>query len=137
MINGLTNTYTEVEGRNIIITYPAGEPYNANDYRFLGYYENNTFVSNKINYKFRVSGNRTLEARFEAKIKYTLTWVNLNNSGQTTTSIHDKKSYTVLNTTEEIGDYLFVAWTKNGVQISTQARRSIIWSYIRKCHNSL
>ena len=90
------------------------------DYRFNGWYENNTRISTSTTLDITAGANdRTIEARYDFYPTYTVTLVNRNNGGQTTTSQVLSGNYWSSSTNEEVGDYLFVRWLKDGTQVST------------------
>lgn len=89
-------------------------------YRFVGWYEGSTKLSTSTTYTFNVgTSNRTIEARYEYYETYTVTLINRNNGGQTTTSQVLSGNYWSSSTNEEVGDYLLVGWNKDGTQVST------------------
>lgn len=89
-------------------------------YRFVGWYEGSTQLSTSTTYTFNVgTSNRTIEARYEYYETYTVTLINRNNGGQTTTSQVLSGNYWSSSTNEEVGDYLLVGWNKDGTQVST------------------
>ena len=89
-------------------------------YRFVGWYEGSTQLSTSTTYTFNVgTSNRVVEARYEYYETYTVTLINRNNGGQTTTSQVLSGNYWSSSTTEEVGDYLLVGWNKDGTQVST------------------
>ena len=90
------------------------------DYRFNGWYENDTRISTSTILDITAGANdRTIEARYDFYPTYTVTLVNRNNGGQTTTSQVLSGNYWSSSTNEEVGDYLFVRWLKDGSQVST------------------
>lgn len=90
------------------------------NYRFVGWYEGSTQLSTSTTYTFNVgTSNRVVEARYEYYETYTVTLINRNNGGQTTTSQVLSGDYWSSSTNEEVGDYLLVGWNKDGTQVST------------------
>ena len=90
------------------------------EYRFNGWYENDTRISTSTTLDITAGANdRTIEARYDFYPTYTVTLVNRNNGGQTTTSQVLSGNYWSSSTNEEVGDYLFVRWLKDGTQVST------------------
>lgn len=90
------------------------------EYRFNGWYENDTRISTSTTLDITAGANdRTIEARYDFYPTYTVTLVNRNNGGQTTTSQVLSGNYWSSSTNEEVGDYLFVRWLKDGNQAST------------------
>lgn len=90
------------------------------EYRFNGWYENDTRISTSTTLDVTAGANdRTIEARYDFYPTYTVTLVNRNNGGQTTTSQVLSGNYWSSSTNEEVGDYLFVRWLKDGSQVST------------------
>lgn len=89
-------------------------------YKFVGWYEGSTRLSTSTTYTFNVgTSNRVVEARYEYYETYTVTLINRNNGGQTTTSQVLSGNYWSSSTNEEVGDYLLVGWNKDGTQVST------------------
>ena len=89
-------------------------------YRFVGWYEGSTQLSTSTTYTFNVgTSNRVVEARYEYYETYTVTLINRNNGGQTTTSQVLSGNYWSSSTNEEVGDYLLAGWNKDGTQVST------------------
>ena len=90
------------------------------NYRFDGWYEGSTKLSSSTTYDITMgSSNRTIEARYNYYETYTITLINRNNNGQTTTSQVLSGNYWSSSTNEEVGDYLLVGWKKDGAQVST------------------
>lgn len=90
------------------------------NYRFNGWYEGSTKLSSSTTYDITMgSSNRTIEARYDYYETYTITLINRNNNGQTTTSQVLSGNYWSSSTNEEVGDYLLVGWKKDGTQVST------------------
>lgn len=90
------------------------------EYRFNGWYENDTRIGTSTTLDITAGDNdRTIEARYDFYPTYIVTLVNRNNGGQTTTSQVLSGDYWSSSTNEEVGDYLFVRWLKDGTQVST------------------
>ena len=93
----------------------------ANGYTFLRWTENGNQVSTNASYSFSVTGNRTLVAQFQAQ-SYTITATADPTTGGTVSgggTFNYGQSCT-LTATPATG-YDFVNWTKNGLQVSTNA----------------
>jgi hypothetical protein len=113
---GNTNTYRIVQGHSQTVSTNA----TVGNYRFNGWYEGPTKLSSSTTYTIQMnSTDRSIEARYDYYDTYTVTLVNRNNSGQTTTSQVLSGDYWSSTTSEEVGDYLLVGWNKNGTQVST------------------
>lgn len=90
------------------------------EYRFNGWYENDTRISTSTTLDITAGAdNRTIEARYDYYPTYTVTLVNKNNSGATNTFQVLSGNYWSNSTNEDVGDYLFVRWLKDGNQVST------------------
>lgn len=114
--SGGTSTSTIVEGRKQRFTTNS----TAGSYRFNGWYENDTRISTSTTLDITAGNkNRTIEARYDFYQTYTVTLVNRNNGGSTTTSQVLSGNYWSSSTNEEVGDYLFVRWKRDGSQVST------------------
>lgn len=113
---GGTSSYSVVQGRKQRFTTTSS----TGSYRFNGWYENDTRISTSTTLDITVgTENRTIEARYDYYATYTVTLINRNNSGETTTSQVLSGNYWSSSTNEEVGDYLLVGWNKNGTQVST------------------
>ena len=91
-------------------------------YTFTNWTENGNVVSSNANYTFTVTGNRTLVANFTLQ-QYTITA--LVDPSQWAGSVEGGGVYTygqscTLTATPTV-PYIFVNWTKNGIQVSTNA----------------
>ena len=91
-------------------------------YTFTNWTENGNVVSTNANYTFTVTGNRTLVANFTLQ-QYTITA--LVDPSQWAGSVEGGGVYTygqscTLTATPTV-PYIFVNWTKNGIQVSTNA----------------
>lgn len=113
---GRTSVNQLVQGRKQRFTTNS----TVGEYRFNGWYENDTRISTSTTLDITAGANdRTIEARYDFYPTYTVTLVNRNNGGQTTTSQVLSGNYWSSSTNEEVGDYLFVRWLKDGTQVST------------------
>lgn len=114
---GGTNTYTAVQGHNwtkLTTTSATG------NYKFNGWYENDTRISTSTSLTLTAAdADRTIEAKYDYYPTYTVTIVNKNNGGTTTTSQVISGNYFSTSTTEDVEDYLFNYWAKNGSQSTT------------------
>ncbi len=92
----------------------------ATGYIFLRWTENGTQVSTNANYSFTVTGNRTLVAQFQQQT-YTITATADPTNGGTVTGggTYNYGQTCTLTATPVTGSYIFVNWTKNGQQVST------------------
>ncbi len=92
----------------------------ANGYTFLRWTENGNQVSNSANYTFTVTGNRTLVAQFQQQT-YTITATADPTTGGTVTGggTYNYGQNCTLTATPVTGYYIFINWTKNGQQVST------------------
>lgn len=114
--SGGTTTYSIVQGHKQALTTNTF----AGNYKFNGWYEGSTRLSTSTYYEVTMGdSNRTIEARYDYHEMCTVTLVNRNNNGQTTTSQVLSGNYWSSSTNEEVGDYLFVRWLKDGNQVST------------------
>ena len=91
-------------------------------YTFTNWTENGNVVSTNANYTFTVTGNRTLVANFTLQ-QYTITA--LVDPSQWAGGVEGGGVYTygqscTLTATPTV-PYIFVNWTKNGIQVSTNA----------------
>ena len=92
-----------------------------NGYSFTNWTENGNVVSTNASYSFSVTGNRTLVAHFTAQ-SYTITATADPTNGGTVTgggTFNYGQSCTL--TATPATNYTFVNWTKNGIQVSTNA----------------
>ena len=113
---GSTSTYSLVQGRKQKFTTNS----TVGNYKFNGWYENDTRISTSTSLTVTMGeSDRNIEARYDYYPTYTVTLVNRNNGGSTTTSQVISGNYWSSSTNEEVGDYLFVRWLKNGSQVST------------------
>jgi hypothetical protein len=108
-------TYTQGQSCTVTATANAG-------YTFTNWTENGNVVSSNANYTFTVTGNRTLVANF-AQQQFTITA--LVDPSQWAGGVEGGGTYTygqscTLTATPTV-PYIFVNWTKDGVQVSTNA----------------
>ena len=108
-------TYTQGQSCTVTATANAG-------YTFTNWTENGNVVSSNANYTFNVTGNRTLVANF-AQQQFTITA--LVDPSQWAGGVEGGGTYTygqscTLTATPTV-PYIFVNWTKDGVQVSTNA----------------
>ncbi|MFA7471096.1 MAG: T9SS type A sorting domain-containing protein, partial [Weeksellaceae bacterium] len=98
----------------------------AEGYTFINWTENGTPVSTNAEYSFTVTGNRSLVANFSLNA-YTITTSSNPTEGGTTTG---DGTYNYGETAALIAvpnqDYLFVNWTENGNEVSTEANYEFI-----------
>lgn len=114
--DGNTETYSIVRGHTKILSTKL----NVGSYVFDGWYEGSTRLSTSTTYSITMrSSNRTIEARYNYRETYTVTVINKNNGGQTTTSQVLSGSGFSLSSNEEVGNYLFDYWTKDGVKLTS------------------
>ena len=111
-------------------TYQQGQSCTVNatantGYTFTNWTENGNVVSTNANYTFTVTSNRTLVANFTQQ-QYTITalvdpseWAGGVTGGGTYTY-----GQTCTLTATPVNPYIFVNWTKNGVQVSTNTTYS-------------
>lgn len=93
----------------------------ANGYTFLSWTENGNQVSTNTTYTFTVTGNRTLVAQFQQQ-SYTITaTANPTNGGTATGGGTFNYGQSCTLTATPATGYTFVRWTKNGMQVSTNA----------------
>ena len=92
----------------------------ATGYTFVRWTENGSQVSTNANYSFTVTGNRTLVAQFQQQT-YTITATADPTTGGTVTGggTYNYGQTCTLTATPVTGSYIFVNWTKNGQQVST------------------
>lgn len=115
--SGGTNTYTAVQGHSWTKLTTSSS---TGNYKFNGWYENDTRISTSTSLTLTAgTTDRTIEAKYDYYPTYTITIVNKNNGGATTTSKIVSGEYFSTSTNEEVGDYLFNYWTKNGSQSTT------------------
>lgn len=89
--------------------------YTVDDYIFDGWYENGIKIHTSTLFDITVGDkDRTIEVRYNVHPIYTVTLVNRNNGGLTTTSQALSETIWSSTTDEEVGDYLFVEWRKDG-----------------------
>lgn len=113
---GNSNTYRIVQNHKRVLTTESV----VGNYRFEGWYEGDTKLSSSTSYTIQVgTSDTTIRAEYEYYASYTVTYINRNNGGQTTTSQVLSGNYWSTSTNEEVGDHLFVGWNKNGTQVST------------------
>ena len=113
---GSTSNYSLVQGRKQRFTTNSS----VGNYRFNGWYENDTRISTSTTLTITMGeSDRSIEARYDYYPTYTVTLMNKNNGGSTTTSQVLSGNYWSSSTNEEAGDYLFVRWLKDGSQVST------------------
>ena len=90
-------------------------------YTFLRWTENGNQVSTNSNYTFTVTGNRTLVAQFQILSFAISATVTPNNSGTVTGGgSYDYGQTCTLTATANSG-YVFEKWTKDGIQVSSEA----------------
>ena len=109
------------EGQQCTVTATANT-----GYTFLKWTENGIQVSTNASYSFTVTGNRTLVANFSINT-YTIAAVADPIEGGTVTGAGNYEfgaSCTLRATPNE--SYLFVNWTKDGVEVSTDSRYTFI-----------
>ena len=103
-------------GDNCTVTATAN-----NGYTFTNWTEGGNVVSTNASYSFTVNGNRTLVAHFTAQ-SYTITATAEPSNGGTVSgggTFNYGQSCTL--TATPAANYTFVNWTKNGLQVSTNA----------------
>ena len=108
---------TYQQGQSCTVTATANT-----GYAFANWTENGNVVSSQANYTFTVNGNRTLVANFTLQ-QYTITA--LVDPSQWAGGVEGGGVYTygqscTLTATPTV-PYIFVNWTKNGIQVSTNA----------------
>lgn len=115
---GGTNTYNVVQGRNTGDIWTAASQ--GGNYKFNGWYENGDRISTNrwINLTAGES-DREVEAIYDYYPNYTVTVINKNNSGVTTTSTIVSGEWFSTSTNEEQGDYLFTNWSGDKSSSST------------------
>ena len=106
---GGTNTYTAVQGKS----WTVSTSLTANtNYKFDGWYENGTRISTYTTITLTAGANdRTIEAIYVYNPTYTITVINRNNSGGTTTTDVINGDYFSINTAEDVGNNLFTDWS--------------------------
>lgn len=114
--SGETTTYSMVEGKSRTLT-----TYNiTGNYNFQGWYENGILLSSDYEYTITMGAlDRTIEARYYSVPLYTVTLINRNNGGQTTTSTVRQGGYWSTTTNDEVGDYVLSQWLRNGTSVTT------------------
>ena len=115
----VTGNGTYNQGQNCTVTATANS-----GFTFLNWTENGTVVSTNASYTFAVNNNRTLVANFEMlpTPTYTITVSATPANGGTVTGggvYEEGQSCTI--TANHASNYIFVKWTKNGQQVSTNA----------------
>lgn len=117
--NGKTETYNLVEGRKMKFSTATRN----GSYKLDGWYNGNVKLSSKDTVTIEMgTEDITLEVRYIWYESYTVTLLNRNNSGNTTTYSVLKGDYITLTTEEEVGDYLLVGWNRNGSQVTTSTK---------------
>lgn len=113
----MTRTSTVVEGQSW--TLSTNETVDTN-YKFNGWYENGTRISTSPTLTL-TAGNedRVVEARYDYYPTYTVTVINRNNNGTTTTYNRVSGSYFTIDTTEDVGSKLFTGWSGDRSSSST------------------
>ena len=112
----ISGTGSYEEGQTCTLTATANE-----DYAFVKWTENDEEVSNEASYAFTVTGNRNLVAHFRY-IRYEITASANPEEGGTisgTGSYQEGQTCTLTATPSE--GYVFVNWTENGEEVSTEA----------------
>ena len=93
----------------------------ATGYNFVRWTENGQQVSTNASYTFTVTGNRTLVAQFQLQSFSITASADPNNGGTVTGGgTYNYGQSCTLSATPATG-YIFVNWTKNGQQVSTNA----------------
>lgn len=111
-----TSTYTIVQGYSQTISTTSL----VGSYRFDGWYEDGVQIGTSTSISITMGAtDRTIEARYSFVESYTITTINVNNDNQTTTTQVLAGTHWNVATNEEVGDYLFVRWLKDGNQVST------------------
>lgn len=92
-------------------------------YSFVNWTENGTQVSTNPSYTFIVDHDRTLKANFQRKNYIITTTANPTNGGSGTPIGGNSYQYGQTCTVRAVAntDFLFVNWTENGAQVSTEA----------------
>ena len=111
----VTGGGTYQQGQNCTVHATA-----ATGYTFVRWTENGSQVSTNANYSFTVTGNRTLVAQFQQQT-YTITATADPTTGGSVTGggTYNYGQTCTLTATPVTGSYIFVNWTKNGQQVST------------------
>ena len=114
----VTGGGTYNQGQSCTVTASA----NAG-YTFTNWTENGSVVSNQASYTFTVNNNRNLVANFEAQPQdYTITVsANPTNGGTVTGGGTYQQGQSCTVTATPASGYIFVRWTENGTQVSTNA----------------
>ena len=114
----VTGGGTYQQGQSCTVTATAN-----NNYTFTNWTENGNVVSSNANYTFTVNANRALVANFQALPQnYTISVSADPTEGGTVTgggTYQQGQSCTVTAAANE--GYTFINWTKNGIQVSTNA----------------
>ena len=90
-------------------------------YTFTNWTENGNVVSTNANYSFTVTSNRTLVANFTAQTYTITTTANPTNGGTVAGGGTFNYGQSCTLTATPATGYNFVRWTKNGLQVSTNA----------------
>lgn len=96
----------------------------ASGYTFNNWTENGSVVSTNANYTFTVNSNRTLVAHFSAQAPNTYTInvsANPSNGGSVTGGGTYQQGQSCTITATANSGYIFLRWTENGNQVSTNA----------------
>jgi minor extracellular serine protease Vpr len=107
-----SGTYTNSGTANLTATPETG-------YDFINWTDDGTEVSTNTNYSFTVYGNRTLTANFEIQSFDISASVNPANSGTISGTGNFNYGQTANLTATPQSGYVFVDWTENGTQVST------------------
>jgi hypothetical protein len=109
-------TYQQGQSCTVTATANAG-------YTFTNWTENGSVVSTQPNYTFNVTSNRNLVANFQAQPQnYTITVsANPTNGGTVTGGGTYQQGQSCTVTATPATGYIFVRWTENGNQVSTNA----------------
>jgi len=107
-----------LDGTNINITATANAGYS-----FANWTVDNNVVSTNANYSFTMNGTTTLVANFAQAISITAN-ANPSNGGTVTGGGYYASGATCTLTATPNTGYVFVNWTKNGTQVSTNANYS-------------
>ena len=93
------------------------------DFVFVNWTEDGTQVSSNANYTFTVTGNRRLVANFQRKNYSITTAANPTNGGSGTPIGGNTYQYGQTCTVKAVANsgYVFVNWTEDGVQVSSNA----------------
>ena len=112
----ISGTGSYQEGQTCTLTATANE-----DYAFVKWTENDEEVSNEASYAFTVTGNRNLVANFRYIISEITASANPEEGGTIsgTGSYQEGQTCTLTATPNE--GYVFVNWTEDGEEVSTDA----------------